>query len=178
MKASRSALSIYCAARTMVPTLYGRLIARWRHGFLLLVKPWTHGLLLSDPRVAAQLLLSDPRVAAQLVLSMKSKSPRMPEIPSTPVNLRSIHTLNNERVPIRATPHDAHVIAGKEAHLLTSISLIAILHRKMQRSAVYHGSWTVPALYRLSSAVHRRIIMWYDSASHESGDPRRNGAKH
>ena len=33
----------------MIPTLYGRLIARWRHGFLLSFNPWTR-----HPRVAAQ----------------------------------------------------------------------------------------------------------------------------
>ena len=36
-------VSIKCAARTMIPTLYCRLIARWRHGFLLSFNPWTHG---------------------------------------------------------------------------------------------------------------------------------------
>ena len=35
MKAYRSEYSIKCAARTMIPTLYSRLVARWRHGFLL-----------------------------------------------------------------------------------------------------------------------------------------------
>ena len=43
MKAYRSAYSIKCAARTMIPTLYCSLIARWRHGFLLYFNPWTHG---------------------------------------------------------------------------------------------------------------------------------------
>ena len=75
------------------------------------------------------------------MLSMKDEPPsRMSEIHSTPVNLAQFARRVYEPVPIRITPRDAHVIAAKEAHLLTSISLIAILHRKIQRSAVYHGS--------------------------------------
>ena len=35
MKAYRSEYSIKYAARTMIPTLYCRLVARWRHWFLL-----------------------------------------------------------------------------------------------------------------------------------------------